>query len=209
MTATGNAAAREGQPAGPLPTTGGSGAGSGTAAPGQPRKARVPKTGFKRALGLGLLTFAALFGGLGGWMALTKISGAVVASGSVAVKGEAKTVQHLDGGIVSEIAIANGDIVKAGDRLAKLDETLLQANLKIYHNRLSEALARRARLIAERVAKTRSVGLRRRTCRLGWCRRQRSSRVSKSFSMCGVRAARDNSTNSSRRSRNTRTRSSV
>jgi len=40
--------------------------------------------------------------------------------------------------------------VKAGDRLAKLDETLLQANLKIYHNRLSEALAQRVRLVAER-----------------------------------------------------------
>jgi HlyD family secretion protein len=109
-----------------------------------------PKTSFRRALGLGMLAFAALFGGVGGWMTLTEISGAVVASGSVSIKGEAKTVQHLDGGIVSEIAVANGDIVQAGDMLLRFDDTLLRANLKIYDNRLSEALARQARLIAER-----------------------------------------------------------
>ena len=116
---------------------------------------RIAKTGFGRAIGLGMLTFAVLFGCLGGWMAVTKISGAVVAMGRVSIKGEAKTVQHLDGGIVSEIAIANGDVVTAGDKLVRLDDTLLRANLTIYRNRLSEALARRARLIAERDGKAR------------------------------------------------------
>jgi membrane fusion protein, type I secretion system len=109
-----------------------------------------PMPQFHRPVVLGLVTFAVLVLGVGGWMALTKISGAVVASGSIAVKGEAKTIQHLDGGIVTEILVSNGDIVKAGDPLVRLDRTLLGAQLTIYGNRLAEAVARRARLVAER-----------------------------------------------------------
>lgn len=114
-----------------------------------------PKLGFGRALVFGLFGFAVLFGGLGGWATFTEISGAVVSSGTVNVKGKPKTVQHLDGGIVAEIRVANGDVVRAGDTLLKLDNTLLSANLRIYRNRLAEALARRARLIAERNGDTR------------------------------------------------------
>ncbi len=109
-----------------------------------------PKLGFSWPLVIGIFGLAILFGGLGGWAAVTEISGAVVSSGSVNVKGKPKTVQHLDGGIVAEIRVANGDVVSAGDTLLKLDDKLLAANLRIYKNRLAEALARRARLIAER-----------------------------------------------------------
>lgn len=84
------------------------------------------------------------------WAGLTGISGAVVASGSVAVAGKAKAVQHLDGGIVQTIYVQDGDLVTVGDLLMRLDDTLLRANLEIYRNRLAEALARRDRLIAER-----------------------------------------------------------
>ncbi|HUS97035.1 MAG TPA: hypothetical protein VMX97_09880, partial [Hyphomicrobiaceae bacterium] len=114
----------------------------------------APKIGIDRTLAAGLLALLALFAGLFGWMALTKISGAVVASGTVAVKGKPKSVQHLDGGVVQAIAVANGDVVKPGVTLLRLDDTLLAANLKIYHNRLVEALAQRARLTSERDAKT-------------------------------------------------------
>jgi HlyD family secretion protein len=113
-------------------------------------EAPVAKTRFGRILVAGLVALACLFIGLGGWMAVTKISGAVVAAGMVAIKGEMKTVQHLDGGIVTEIEVANGDVVRTGDVLVRLDRTLLEAYLNVYRNRLGEALARRARLEAER-----------------------------------------------------------
>lgn len=111
--------------------------------------ARV-KTGYRMPLVVGLAAFTLLFGGVFGWMAYASISGAVIASGSVAVKGKPKSVQHLDGGIIRTIAVRNGDLVEAGDILVQLDDTLLLANLEIYRNRLREALARRARLRAER-----------------------------------------------------------
>ena len=102
---------------------------------------------------------ASLMGSLGGalllillilWLTYTQIAGAVVASGTVAVTGKPKTVQHLDGGIVAEILVRDGDLVQRGDVLMRLDDTLLRANLEIYRNRVAEALTRRDRLIAER-----------------------------------------------------------
>lgn len=111
---------------------------------------RVVRTNLRVPMIVGFLAFALLFGGAGGWMAYANISGAVIASGSVSVKGKPKTIQHLDGGIVSEIKVANGDIVQRGDVLLRLDGTLLRANLQIYDERLREALARKSRLTAER-----------------------------------------------------------
>ena len=98
----------------------------------------------------GLFMFLALFVGGGGWLYFANLSGAVIATGTVAVQGKPKTIQHLDGGIVAEINIADGSRVKKHEVLIKLDQTLLDANLQIYKGRLREATARRARLVAER-----------------------------------------------------------
>jgi len=102
----------------------------------------------------GLFMFLALFVGGGYWLYAVNLSGAVIATGTVAVQGKPKTIQHLDGGIVAEINIADGIKVKKNDVLIKLDETLLNANLQIYKSRLREATARRARLITERDGET-------------------------------------------------------
>ncbi len=98
---------------------------------------------------LGLITVLAVFGGGGAWAALTRISGAVIAPGAVSVETNIKTVQHLEGGIVAQIHVTNGDRVKAGDVLLRLDDSALQANLNILNNTLLELLARQARLQAE------------------------------------------------------------
>ena len=98
----------------------------------------------------GMICFIFLFVIVGGWFWLTRIEGAVVASGSVGVIGKPKTIQHLDGGVVSKIHVDNGDKVAKGDLLLQLDETVLQSNLDIYQNRLRESVSRRDRLIAER-----------------------------------------------------------
>ncbi|MEJ2002825.1 MAG: HlyD family type I secretion periplasmic adaptor subunit [Maritimibacter sp.] len=97
----------------------------------------------------GALGAILLFGGAIAWAHFTMISGAVIAAGTVEVEGKPKLVQHLDGGIVNEISVADGQFVEGGDVLIRLDDTLLRANLTIYRTRLSEALATRDRLVAE------------------------------------------------------------
>lgn len=85
------------------------------------------------------------------WSAFTQISGAVIASGQVVVRGHTKQVQQLDGGIVAEILVRNGDVVRQGDLLMRLDSTILQVNQDIARNRLADALTQKARLEAEQL----------------------------------------------------------
>ena len=87
---------------------------------------------------------------VGGWAAVAKVRGAVVATGQVAVKGNSKRIQHREGGIVAEIRVANGDRVKAGDLLIRLDDTLVRTNLAVIEKQLIEFTARETRLLAER-----------------------------------------------------------
>ncbi len=89
-------------------------------------------------------------GGVGGWALATDIAGAVLASGNLVVESDVKKVQHPTGGVVAEIRVRDGDIVKAGDLLVRLDETVTRANLAIVKKTLNEQMARKARLEAER-----------------------------------------------------------
>src|SRR3954465_1949484 len=92
-----------------------------------------------------LLTF-----GVGGWAATTELSGAVIAPGSLVVDSNVKKVQHPTGGVVGELRARDGDKVKAGDIVVRLDETITQANLAIVVKSLNELQSRLARLEAER-----------------------------------------------------------
>jgi membrane fusion protein, type I secretion system len=98
----------------------------------------------------GAVLVAVLTGGIGGWAATTELSGAVTAAGSVVVDSNVKKVQHLTGGIVGELRVREGDHVRTGDVLVRLDETVLRAGLAIYAKGLDEMRARRARLASER-----------------------------------------------------------
>jgi HlyD family type I secretion membrane fusion protein len=89
------------------------------------------------------------FAVLGGWAALTPLASAVVANGYVVTQGNKKTVQHLEGGIIKEIFVLEGDHVLADQLLMRLDETQPKANLEIYRNQLYGALARDAQLSAQ------------------------------------------------------------
>lgn len=107
-----------------------------------------PKLGGRVLLGL-LLVVVLLFG-IGGWAATAEISGAVIAPGLVVVEANLKRVQHPTGGVVSEILVNNGDFVKAGEVLMRLDQTQTRASLAVVVAQLDELIARRAKLEAAR-----------------------------------------------------------
>lgn len=98
----------------------------------------------------GVAVIALLGGGVGGWASTTSIAGAVIAPGLIAVDTNVKKVQHATGGIVGEIRVKEGDRVKTGDLLMRLDETVTRANLAVLVTQLDELYARQARLAAER-----------------------------------------------------------
>jgi HlyD family secretion protein len=100
-----------------------------------------------------IVGFAGLFlvmGSVAGWAALSQIRGAVIAPGALVVDGNTKRIQHRDGGIVAQILVKDGDLVKAGDLLVRLDDTDAKAELGIIETIRSEWLAKAARLRAER-----------------------------------------------------------
>jgi HlyD family secretion protein len=101
-------------------------------------------------LAAGLALVGLLAGGVGGWAATTHLAGAVVASGHFVVDSYPKKVQHAKGGIVGEIRVQEGEMVKAGEIVLRLDATQTRANLAIVTKRLNELHARLARLEAER-----------------------------------------------------------
>ena len=104
----------------------------------------------RRHMLVGLVIVIVLAGGVGGWAGTMKLSGAIIASGSIVVESNVKKVQHPTGGIVGEVRVTDGDRVKAGQILVRLDDTVTRANLAIVTKGLSELEARKARLESER-----------------------------------------------------------
>ena len=76
--------------------------------------------------------------GLGGWAATTEFAGAVIAPGQLVVNSNVKKVQHPTGGVVGELRVRDGDRVKAGDIVVRLDDTQTRANLAIVIKALDE-----------------------------------------------------------------------
>ena len=99
---------------------------------------------------VGFVGLLILVGGFGGWSVITKIEGAIVASGTVQVESFRQVVQHQDGGTVAELAIREGDAVEAGSVLMRFDDSAPRSERAIIQSQLDEFLARSARLKAER-----------------------------------------------------------
>ena len=103
----------------------------------------------KRIGRLGLALIAGFFGVFGVWLVLAPLSGAVIVPGFVKVANERKTVQHLEGGIVKEILVRNGDRVKKGQPLLLMAEVQVSAAVEVLRQTLDGELAKAARLRAE------------------------------------------------------------
>jgi HlyD family secretion protein len=104
----------------------------------------------QRYMIVGMVIVAFVTFGIGGWAATSELTGAVIGQGVLVVDSSVKKVQHLTGGVVAELRVREGDKVKAGDILVRLDETQTLANATIISKNFDDLLARQARLESER-----------------------------------------------------------
>lgn len=103
-----------------------------------------------RVVIIGAAIVAVFFGIFGIWAAIAPLNTAAIASGEVMVDGRRKTIQHFEGGIVSEILVKDGTVVKSGQVLVRLQQTQAQAMLSLVDGRSIAARSLAARLTAER-----------------------------------------------------------
>ncbi len=104
----------------------------------------------RKPLWIGGLALATLVIGFGAWAVGTEISGAIVTSGRVEVDRNRQIVQHLEGGLVTDIKVEEGDQVELSQILMQLDDSELTLELTVTEGQLWELMARRGRLEAER-----------------------------------------------------------
>lgn len=107
-------------------------------------------TNDKSIRNVGMLIVFATFGVFGLWAAFAPMDSSALAPGVLVVKAYKKTVQHLDGGIVSKILTRDGDIVQEGQPLLTLDDAQIKAQLEISLGQNITLAAQVARLSAER-----------------------------------------------------------
>jgi HlyD family type I secretion membrane fusion protein len=108
-----------------------------------------PNDSIKNVALTGWLIIAIFFGGIGTWAATAPLNGAVVANAVVKVDGNRKSVQHLDGGIVKELRVKEGDKVRAGDVVIVLDETQARAEYDVLSQEYVVLRATEGRLLTE------------------------------------------------------------
>jgi HlyD family type I secretion membrane fusion protein len=109
----------------------------------------APSDSIKHVALAGWIIIALFFGGIGSWAATAPLNGAVVGNAIIKVDGNRKSVQHLDGGIVKELRVKEGDNVKLGEVLIVLDETQARAEYDVLSQQYMVLRATEARLLTE------------------------------------------------------------
>lgn len=104
----------------------------------------------RRTRNAGLACLAAFGGGFGVWASTATLASAVIAPGQFIVESSLRKVQHQNGGNVGSVHVREGDRVRPGDLMVRLDDTLLKTNHAILVRQQDELEVRRARLMAER-----------------------------------------------------------
>jgi len=108
-----------------------------------------PEPSLRRYVWAGIVVVVLGFGGFLLWGLLASLDRAAVADGTVVVDSNTKSVQHLEGGIIKELLVRDGDQVKTGDVLLRLDQTQVLSQINQLHMEHYSRLARIARLTAE------------------------------------------------------------
>lgn len=116
----------------------------------KPPKLKRPTDNFQGVARIGYGIIALTFVGVLGWAAFAPLDSAVIANGVVSAEGNRKTIQHLEGGMLSKILVRDGDRVRAGQLLFELDPTQANAAAGITRNQYVALKAMEARLLAER-----------------------------------------------------------
>lgn len=98
---------------------------------------------------LGMWVLGVGFGGFLLWAGLAPLDEGVPTSGTVTIDTKRKTVQHLSGGIVKTLFVKEGQFVKAGDPLLRIDDALSQANFESIRQHYLTLRAMEGRLVAE------------------------------------------------------------
>lgn len=117
-----------------------------------PQIQHVPGTCDKmltRSMRASLKVIFLTFGLLGGWLSIAHLDSAIVTVGVLESASSTRHIQYLEGGIVSEFFVRNGDKVKAGDVLVRFDSTQSAATVDLFNKQLMVAYAREERLKTE------------------------------------------------------------
>jgi protease secretion system membrane fusion protein len=108
-----------------------------------------PPANTGRAARIGLWTLGVGFGGFLLWAALAPLDEGVPSHGLVTIDTKSKPVQHLSGGIVKQVLVGEGDVVKEGQTLIELDAAVARANYEAVRQRYLGLRAMQGRLVAE------------------------------------------------------------
>ncbi len=119
-----------------------------------PAAPEIPPKRIAGPVWAGIVVIALFFGGFTGWAALAPLDSAAIATGTVGIETSRKTVQHLEGGIVDQILVREGDTVAQGQVLIRLDQTQVRARIKLLHGQVS-ALDRQLALLRDEIGSMR------------------------------------------------------
>ena len=118
-----------------------------------PWTTNTPWTLLRSPIAAGYVIIILFFGGFGTWTAMAHIASAVIAAGVVSPDGSRKTVQHLEGGIIAEIMVDDGDSVEKGEPLVVLQGTQARASFEVLQGQRRLLASKLARLLAEQADK--------------------------------------------------------
>jgi HlyD family type I secretion membrane fusion protein len=104
----------------------------------------------RRIVGTGRLVILVFVVGFLGWAALAPLDSAIMAPGVIVVESHRKTIQHLEGGIVRDVLVSDGQTVTAGQLLLRMDDTQARSSLELLLGESDALSAQEARLMAER-----------------------------------------------------------
>lgn len=116
-----------------------------------------PRPPLGRFVGAGVLIIVLFFGGFGAWAGLAPLASSAMAPGSIRVEGNRKTLQHLEGGIIQELLVKEGDVVQRDQVLIRLDRTAAQSRFETVRHQYDLLKASEARLLAEQARSDRLI----------------------------------------------------